>query len=47
MSPRVILGHGEYMVTWPGKDLGKPVFQYSTEFSNSMKKPDTAWSVPQ
>ena len=47
VSPRVILGHGEYMVTWPGKDLGKPVFQYSTEFSNSMKKPDTAWSVPQ
>ena len=47
VSPRVVLGHGEYVVTWPGKDLSKPVFQWSTEFCNTMKRPETAWSVPQ
>ena len=47
VSPRVVLGHGEYVVTWPGKDLGQPVFQWATEFCNTMKKPDSAWSVPQ
>jgi hypothetical protein len=47
VSPRIVLGHGEYMVTWPGKKLDKPVFQYSTEFANTMKRPETAWSVPE
>jgi hypothetical protein len=47
VSPRVVLGHGEYMVTWPGKQLDRPVFQYSTEFANTLKRPETAWSVPQ
>lgn len=47
VSPRVVLGHGEYMVTWPGRDLGKPVFQYSTDFCNSLKRPETAWSLPE
>lgn len=47
VTPRVVLGHGEYMVSWPGKDLGKPVFQYSTDFCNTSKKPETAWSVPE
>lgn len=47
VSPRVVLGHGEYIVSWPGRTLGKPVFQYATEFCNTMKKPDDAWSVPQ
>ena len=47
VTPRVILGHGEYMVTWPGQDLGKPVFQYSTEFANTMKRPESAWRVPE
>jgi hypothetical protein len=47
VTPRVVLGHGEYVVTWPGKDLGKPVFQWTTEFTNGGKKPETAWSVPQ
>ena len=47
VSPRIVLGHGEYMVTWPGRQLDKPVFQYSTEFANTMKRPETAWSVPQ
>lgn len=47
VSPRVVLGHGEYMVSWPGKELGRPVFQYATEFCNTMKRPETAWSVPQ
>ena len=47
VSPRVVLGHGEYMVTWPGQDFGRPVHQHSTDFCNSLKRPETAWSVPQ
>ena len=47
VSPRVVLGHGEYVVTWPGKDLGKPVFQYATDFCNSTKRPDSAWRLPE
>jgi hypothetical protein len=45
VTPRVVLGHGEYVVTWPGKDLGRPVFQYATEFCNTLKAPETAWRV--
>lgn len=47
VTPRVILGHGEYMVTWPGKDLAKPCYQYATDFCNTLKRPETAWSLPQ
>jgi hypothetical protein len=47
VTPRVVLGHGEYVVTWPGQNLGKPVFQWTTEFTTNGKKPETAWSVPQ
>jgi hypothetical protein len=45
VTPRVVLGHGEYVVTWPGKELGTPVFQWSTEFTTTGKRPETAWSV--
>lgn len=47
VTPRVVLGHGEYMVTWPGKDLSRPVYQYSTDFCNTLKRPETAWSLPE
>jgi hypothetical protein len=47
ITPRVVLGHGEYVVTWPGQELGSPVFQWTTEFTNTLKRPETAWSVPQ
>lgn len=47
VSPRVVIGHGEYVITWPGKELGKPVFQWTSEFTSANKKPATAWSVPQ
>jgi hypothetical protein len=47
ITPRVVLGHGEYVVTWPGQHLSKPVFQWATEFTNTMKRPESAWSVPQ
>lgn len=47
VTPRVLLGHGEYVVTWPGKDLKTPVFQWSTEFTNTGKRPESAWSVPE
>ena len=47
VTPRVVLGHGEYMITWPGKKFAAPVYQYSTDFCNTLKRPETAWSVPE
>jgi hypothetical protein len=46
VTPRVCVGHGEYMISWPGRDLGKPVYQYTTDFTSSHKRPETAWSTP-
>lgn len=45
VTPRVILGHGEYMVTWPGEHLGKPVHQHATDFATSNKPPEGVWKV--
>jgi hypothetical protein len=47
VSPRVVLGHGEYVVTWPSKDLAGPVFQWTTDFTNTNRRPESAWSVGQ
>jgi len=47
VSPRVILGHGEYMVTWPGEQLAKPVYQHATDFCVNMKPPEGVWRVDQ
>lgn len=47
VTPRVVLGHGEYVVTWPGQDLGKPVYQWTTDFNNTQRRPESAWRVPQ
>jgi hypothetical protein len=47
VTPRVSIGHGEYVVTWPGKDLSKPVFQWTGEYMKTHRPPETAWSVPQ
>lgn len=47
VSPRVVLGHGEYMVTWPGEHLTHPVYQHSTDFLVNHKRPDNAWRVPE
>jgi hypothetical protein len=46
VSPRVCVGHGEYMISWPGRELTRPVYQYTTDFNSSQKRPETAWSVP-
>jgi hypothetical protein len=46
VSPRVVLGHGEYMVTWPGKNLSGPVYQHSTDFLTTNKRPENSWRVP-
>jgi hypothetical protein len=46
VSPRVSIGHGEWVSVWPGKDLSKPVFQYVGDYTAN-GKPKTAWSVPQ
>ena len=45
VSPRVVLGHGEYVVTWPGRNLTSPVFQWANEFTSTSKRPETAWRV--
>ena len=45
ITPRVCIGHGEWVITWPSKDLGKPVFQYTSDYQKTNKKPETAWSV--
>jgi hypothetical protein len=47
VTPRVTIGHGEYVITWPGKNLSGPVYQYTTEWQNTRKPPESAWSVPQ
>lgn len=47
ITPRVCIGHGEYMISWPSKDLGTPVFQYCSQWQETKKPPETAWSVPQ
>jgi hypothetical protein len=47
VTPRVTIGHGEYVITWPGKNLAGPVYQYTTEWQNTRKPPESAWSVPQ
>lgn len=45
ISPRIVLGHGEYVVTWPGKTFSTPVYQWTTEFTTTGKRPETAWRV--
>ena len=47
ISPRVVLGHGEYMITWPGEALTSPVYQHSTDFLTTNKRPENTWRVPQ
>ena len=44
VSPRVCIGHGEFVSVWPGKDLNTPVFQYVSDYMKN-GKPKTAWSV--
>jgi hypothetical protein len=46
VSPRISIGHGEYVSVWPGKDLQAPVFQYVSDYTAN-GKPKTGWSVPQ
>ena len=45
VTPRVCIGHGEYVITWPGQNLGGPVYQYTTEWQETRKPPETAWRV--
>lgn len=47
VTPRVCIGHGEWVITWPSKDLGKPVFQWTSDYQKTGKRPETAWSVGQ
>lgn len=47
VTPRVCIGHGEYVVTWPGRNLEGPVFQWTNEYVKTNKPPDSAWRAPQ
>lgn len=47
VTPRVCIGHGEYVVTWPGQDLGKPVFQWTSDWTKEHRRPESAWRVPE
>jgi hypothetical protein len=47
VTPRVTIGHGEYVVTWPGRNLGEPVFQWTSDWTKEHKRPESAWSAPQ
>lgn len=46
VTPRVSIGHGEWVAVWPGKDLQKPVFQYVNDW-NANGRPASAWNVGQ
>jgi hypothetical protein len=45
VTPRVTLGHGEYVITWPGKNLGDPCFQYAQKFLADGTKPEDSWRI--
>lgn len=47
VTPRVCIGHGEYVVTWPGRELRQPVFQWTSEWTKDNKRPASAWQVPE
>jgi hypothetical protein len=45
VTPRVTLGHGEYVITWPGKTLAAPCFQYAQKFLADGTKPEDSWRI--
>ena len=46
VTPRVCIGHGEYVVTWPAADLSGPVYQYCNQWQETRQPPEAAWKVP-
>lgn len=44
ITPRVTIGHGEWMIAWPSKKLGEPVFQYVPDF-RANGKPKDSWQI--
>lgn len=45
VTPRVCIGHGEYVVTWPGKNLQGPAFQWTSDWTKTHQRPESAWSA--
>jgi len=35
------------VITWPGKNLSGPVYQYTTEWQTTRTPPEAAWNAPQ
>jgi hypothetical protein len=46
VSPRITIGHGEWVAVWPGAKLESPVFQYVPDF-HANGKPKNSWRIPQ
>lgn len=46
VTPRITIGHGEWMAVWPGQDLNKPVYQYVPDFQKN-GKPKDSWHIPE
>jgi hypothetical protein len=44
VTPRVVIGHGEYVVTWPNTDLSGAVHQSTRSYASS-GKPAGTWKV--
>lgn len=42
LAPRVVVGHGEFMVRWPGRDLSA-IYQHPSEFWKN-GKPEDVWT---
>lgn len=44
VTPRVVIGHGEYVITWPGPDLSTPLQQSTRDYAAN-GKPGNVWKV--
>ena len=44
VTPRVVIGHGEYNVTWPSADLSTAIHQTTKDFSAN-GKPANTWKI--
>lgn len=48
ISPRVLLGHGEYKISWPNRNLSGAVYQNPSDFvQNNGKRPEECWNIIQ
>jgi hypothetical protein len=47
VTPRVLLGHGEYRILWPNQQMNGPIYQNPADFvNNDGKRPQECWITP-